>query len=375
MGGLLLGMKKSFWIAFGIIFFCCASVGVGVFLAEKSLKNPDKNLVGTSSEDDLSIIKNNIKDGGITLPVREPSPAPAAVNPETSEAETPVKNETVEEAVPEPASKTADDKLSFGILGDTQSTSFASDSGFYKAVKILKEKNPDFLAAVGDLVSDCNGKSQCQSKMDKWKNVLDALFSKTYAVMGNHDREGGEKSDKLWQNFFSFPTNGPPDFSELTYSLDMKNAHLIFLNSDKPEDHKINLQQRDGLKKDLQESSKELTFVFFHEPAYPVSSKINESLDAHKKDRDALWDILSEEKVTAVFSGHEHIASRKKIDGVYQFIFGNTDSFNHELPVSGVAEYSHKGQAFGWVEAIDKKITVKTFSVDGKELNSFDLPL
>ena len=129
------------------------------------------------------------------------------------------------------------------------------------------------------------------------------------------------------------------------------------------------------LKTDLQASSKELTFIFFHEPAYPVSSKIDESLDKNKSDRDALWKILADEKVTAVFSGHEHIASRKKIDGIYQFVFGNTDSFDHDLPAAGVAEYSYQGESFGLVEAEDKKITVKTFSVDGKELNSFDLPL
>jgi predicted phosphodiesterase len=360
-------MKKSFWIAFLIIFFSIVSAGAGIFLAEKNLKNSKKSLVDTSLTDDLNIIKDNIKDDEITLPNQEPSPAPAADNPESKKAEAEMKEE--------PAPETVTNKFSFGILGDTQRSSFAPGSSFYKASQSLKEKNPDFLVAVGDLLSSCDGTSGCQSKMNSWKNVLGSLFSKTYAVMGNHDRTGGNKADQLWQNFFNFPANGPAGFSELAYSLDVKNAHLVFLNSDKPEENKINSEQRDWLKKDLQARSKELTFVFFHEPAYPVSSKIDESLDVNKKDRDALWNLLVDENVTAVFSGHEHIASRKKINGIYQFVFGNTDSFDHDLPKAGVAEYSYRGTSFGWVEIEDKKITVNTFSVDGKLLNAFELPL
>jgi DNA repair exonuclease SbcCD nuclease subunit len=322
----------------------------------------------------LSIIKNNIKDGGIALPTsqKQPDSSPAENNSENNKMETPA---SVEEPIKESAPETAANKYSFGILGDTQRTTFAADGGFSKAVKILKEKNPEFLVAIGDLFSGCDGKSECQDKLNSWKNVVNSLFSKTYAIMGNHDRIGKDKADKVWQDFFSFPTNGPEGFSELAYSLDVKNAHLIFLNSTKPEENKINSEQQDWLKKDLQASSKDLTFVFFHEPAYPASSKIDESLDVNKKDRDALWKILSDEKVTAVFSGHEHIASRKKIDGVYQFVFGNTEASDHDLPKEGVAEYSYQGQAFGFVEVVDKKITVKTLSVDGKELNSFEIPL
>jgi len=355
-------MKKSFWIAFLVIFFCAIFIGAGIFLAEKNLQNSKKSLVDTSLTDELSIIKNNIDGNGITLPGQAPSPSPATENPENQQTA-------------EPAPAVVANKYSFGILGDTQRSSFASGSSFYKAVQILKEKNPEFIAAMGDLVSSCDGKGGCQSKMDSWKGVLGPLFSKTYAVMGNHDRTGGDKADKLWQDFFSFPTNGPSGFSELAYSLDVKNAHLVFLDSDKPEEGTINSEQLDWLKTDLQNNQKELTFIFFHEPAYPVSSKIDESLDRNKSGRDALWKILSDEKVTAVFSGHEHIASRKKINGIYQFVFGNTDSFDHELPSSGVAEYSYKGTTFGYVEVADKKITVNTMSTDGKTLNTFEIPL
>ena len=37
------------------------------------------------------------------------------------------------------------------------------------------------------------------------------VISKTYEVVGNHDRTGGNKADAVWQNEFSLPQNGPTD--------------------------------------------------------------------------------------------------------------------------------------------------------------------
>jgi hypothetical protein len=200
---------------------------------------------------------------------------------------------------------------------------------------------------------------------------LRKLASVTYLIQGNHDRTGEEKADSAWQEVFNLPTNGPAGYSELTYSFDFKNSHFVILDSEKPEERLINGEQRSWLERDLSRNKKEKTFVFFHEPAYPVSNKITESLDANPGERDALWAILNKYKATAVFVGHEHIHSRRKINNLYQFGFGNTESFNHDLPKPGVAEYSYQGQHFGLVEIKDSQITVKVYSVDGKILNSF----
>ena len=78
--------------------------------------------------------------------------------------------------------------------------------------------------------------------------------------------------------------------------------------------------------------------------------------------------------MTAVFNGHEHIVSRRKIGKVYQFVFGSTDSFNHGLPAKGIAEYANQGQGrFGLVKVNGKEITVETHGPDGALLNSFTL--
>jgi hypothetical protein len=189
--------------------------------------------------------------------------------------------------------------------------------------------------------------------------------------MGNHDN-AENKGVKAWQEAFDFPTNGPTGYSELAYSFDFKNSHFVILDSNSPEMHAIDNTQKSWLEQDLFKNKKENIFVFFHEPAYPVSSKIGESLDKQSSNRDALWQIFEKHGVTAVFSGHEHIVSRRKIGNTYQFVLGDTDSFNHDLPEAGIAEYANQGQGrFEIVNVNEKKITVETLDSENEELDSF----
>lgn len=267
----------------------------------------------------------------------------------------------------------SESSFSFAIIGDTQRfTAGNSNGNFQKAASKIKAMDPALVFAVGDLVSSCDGDSKCSAKYADWKKVVGTLLPKTYATQGNHDRTGDDKTDNIWRSSFAFPTNGPSGFSEQAYSFDYKNSHFVVLDSDKPKEHLVSGDQRAWLEKDLTANKKENTFVFFHEPAYPVSSKITESLDKEPGERDALWQILEKYNVTAVFNGHEHIVSRRKIGNLYQFVFGSTDAFNHGLPAKGVAEYSNQGQGrFGIVRVNGKEITVETRDPSNKILNSF----
>ena len=208
-------------------------------------------------------------------------------------------------------------------------------------------------------------------KFANWKKIMLPLLAKTYAAMGNHDNID-QKGEKAWQGAFNFPANGPEGYVETVYSFDFNNSHFVFLNSDHEKEHLVNGDQRAWLEQNLAANRKENIFVIFHEPAYPVSDKAGEGLDADPAERNALWDILNKHKVTAVFNGHEHIVSRRKIDDTYQFVFGSTDSFDHGLPAAGMAEYANQGQGrFGIVSVQDKEIIVKTYSADDKDLDSF----
>ncbi len=294
-------------------------------------------------------------------------PAVQKIAEEASALRSPFQNQA--QPVEEP--KTSE-ILTFAVMGDTQNFSAGNPSGYFQqVVKDISNANPDLVLVTGDLTSSCDSYTECLKKHTDWKNIDAPLLSKTYAVMGNHDNVG-DKGEKAWQDVFNFPTNGPSGYSEMTYSFDFKNSHFVVLASDKPDEHQVDKTQRDWLEQDLAQNKKENTFVFFHEPAYPVSSKIGESLDAQKSDRDALWSILEKHNVTAVFNGHEHIVSRRKVGNIYQFVFGNTDSFNHDLPKAGIAEYANQGQGrYGLVSVNGNEITVKTLDSSNKELNSF----
>ncbi|MDI6778263.1 MAG: metallophosphoesterase [Patescibacteria group bacterium] len=286
----------------------------------------------------------------------------------------PFANDKSKTAEPVPQTSSGGNNFTFAIIGDTQYFTAGNARGnFQKAVANISKFNPDLVVQTGDLIRGCEGKNEDARDYANWKNTLGALVSKTYAVQGNHDRVDNEdKCDQIWQNTFNFPSNGPSGFSELTYSLDVKNSHFVFLDSNKPDAHEINSTQRDWLEQDLAANKKENTFIVFHEPAYPVSDKATESLDVHPSERNGLWRILEKYNVTAVFNGHEHIVSHRKIGTVHQFVFGSTDSFNHGLPSAGVAEYSNQGQGrFGIARVNGKEITVETHGPDGSLLNTF----
>jgi Icc protein len=361
-------MKKIFLISF-ISFFLIS--GFLIFQKAHELKVlPSQAEVGNSVDQKVLNSFKGVIDMALEQPVVQ------KIAEEVSTPKSPFQNQ----AQTDEESKNGD-ILTFAVMGDTQSFKAENQNGnFQQVVKDIAADNPDLVIATGDLTSSCDTYSDCVTKHNNWKKVDAPLISKTYAAMGNHDNVGN-KGVKAWQDVFDFPKNGPGDFSELTYSFDVKNSHFVFLASDDPDQHQVNKAQRDWLEQDLASNKKENTFVVFHEPAFPVSSKIGEGLDAQKSDRNALWSIFDKYNVTAVFNGHEHIVSRRKIDStvfpgakntIYQFVFGSTDSFNHDLPQSGVAEFANQGQGrFGLVSVDGKKITVKTMTADNKELDSF----
>jgi len=280
------------------------------------------------------------------------------------------------------------DHFSFAVLGDTQNFELPDSSGgFVKAVGQIEKMKPDFVMTVGDLVDSCSSPADCAS-YKAWKNIAKPILPITYEVVGNHDRivsndneTEKESADKEWQNYFNLPTKGPTGFEKFTYSFDAGNSHFVVLDSERPKEHEIGQDQLDWLEQDLSANTKENTFVFYHEPAFPMSYKVGQSLDYHPKERDAFWTIIDKYNVTAVFNGHEHIYSRQQIDQdefpaeqneIYQFIIGNTDAYEkQDVNISSKVDYYHKGHDFCLVDINGKQITVKLFSVDGDLVDSF----
>jgi hypothetical protein len=372
-------MKKYFIIIF-ISIFLGALAALGYFLVKTGALNTFNHSFKSSETQSQPVSQTKSFQGALANTLRE-------IQEKAADAQ-----EAIAEAVPNPfadrstltENKTApaESSFSFAILGDTQYFSLNKPNGnFQQAMASVRRLNPDKIFAVGDLVGNCRAYDECSKDYTNWKNIVGNFMSKTYATQGNHDRTGGNKTDNIWRTSFNFPTNGPSGFSEQAYSFDYDNSHFVILDSDKPKEHLINGDQRAWLEKDLAANNKENAFVFFHEPSFPVSSKVGESLDKNAGERNALWQIFDKYNVTGVFNGHEHIVSRRKIDSkvfpqaknsIYQFVFGDTDSFDHDLPDPGIAEYSNKGQGgFGFVKVNGKEITVEVHGPDGSLLDTF----
>ena len=347
------GFLKKLLITIAFFALTGGSFGIGILVAQLKL-NAQKNAQGVPvlSQKEKTAKEIEAIPENVVIPQEE-----VTVDPPKEIVTEPEKKEEI--------------KFSFAVIGDTQNDPNNSSGNLAQASRSLAKQDVKFILATGDIVSSCDGGSKCDGKLAKWKSFFK---QKTYPVQGNHDRVGEEKADKAWQNFFDLPRNGPAGFSELVYSFDYANSHFVALASDNPKENLINSTQRKWLESDLARNKQKNIFVFFHEPAYPTNSKIGESLDENPSERNALWVILKKYKVTAVFSGHEHIQSRRKVDGVYQFGFGNTDAFNHLAPKPGTTEYSFVGSGYGLVSVVDAQVTVKTLSVNGALLNSFVIP-
>lgn len=271
-------------------------------------------------------------------------------------------------------------RFSFAIIGDTRE--FANDKAKYlsPAVRNIAETNVDLVFAMGDLVSSCDGGKKCEDSFNLWKEYMQPLLPITYGVQGNHDRSGGDKADSVWRNEFDFPGSSPDTYDELAYSFNFGNSHFVVLDTEKPKEHAISDAQLDWLDYDLGASGKINNFIFFHEPAFPVSSKIGNALDANISNRNRFWSILDSHGVTAVFSGHEHIFSRRLIDenvfpgaknSIYQFVAGNTDAPLEEVESNNAAEYVYSGHHYVIVDVDGDNVVVNLYAADGKFIDSF----
>lgn len=214
-----------------------------------------------------------------------------------------------------------------------------------------------------------------------WKNALNGnvnnnMFTKTFAVRGNHD----SSNVAGWQSYFNFSGTatavGAKNFTaqstDLTYSFDYNNSH--FVGIDVPGDSTIlnnNPTVLAWLNTDLTNAeNRGLThsFIFMHGPIYPVgehccsvySPNITAVLNGHRS-------------VSAVFNGHEHLFAYDHMTATRmsnithpfeQFIIGNAgaDSSNNCTSHPSRWDYCAPGYNFGLVSINGKSFTVKYYA-------------
>ena len=206
-----------------------------------------------------------------------------------------------------------------------------------------------FHVSAGDIDEDV---SENRAKIDTYFGTS-AVW---YPIIGNHEAETGIDMEWL-RNEYDNGNNvrtplknytnqdGPTGTVRTNYSWDYGNAHFIALNqywdggtnegtgqsisgSDTAVDGDIVPALYDWLAEDLESCSKPFIFVFGHEPAFPYNRHVGDSLDANETSRNAFWNLLEIDGVTAYICGHTHYYSSHQgdvnhIGKVWQLDAGN----------------------------------------------------
>lgn len=215
------------------------------------------------------------------------------------------------EAQPEPGARV------FCVFGDTQPDHDPTHLNFTsRLASAMAAERPAVVLGCGDYVDGAPNYAAATQQFEDFFRAFrplqkygPVLFA---AAVGNHDVSGGRGN--LFTQIF-----GPR-----YYSFEIGRAHFVILDAEQPgQEEMITGKQWEWLCQDLWAArSAPLIFVVVHEPLFPVSVHRGSALDRYPKYRDRLHLLLAQMKVSAVFSGHEHLYRHQKRDGVNYFITG-----------------------------------------------------
>jgi hypothetical protein len=194
--------------------------------------------------------------------------------------------------------------------------------------------NTDLWIWLGDNAYDDGTDQEYQ---DKVFNVYDSIlpFMPVFSTPGNHDYNSVNRLDPPDQHvgpYFDIiaspilgQAGGVPSNTELYYSFDYRNIHIISLNSEiQAWTSNSSSAMYTWLQQDLQANTKEWVIVYFHQPPYTKGSH----------DSDDFWEIfmismrqnalpiLEDHGVDLVLCGHSHVYERSMlIKDHYSFSF------------------------------------------------------
>ena len=205
------------------------------------------------------------------------------------------------------------DKFSFVVLGDNRS----GDDVYRKVVSLAMDRKPDFIVNTGDMISTPGDKQEWARFWELSRPIIVPYF----LTVGNHDIHSKVPfSERTYKDQVDLPGN------ELYYSFKAGNSLFIVLDTYlDDQEKKVTGEQLKWLERALSPADRRHTFVFVHAPLYPDKNRgkhHGNSLDRYPGERDALQALFVKYKVTAVFTGHEHLYLRKTVDAVPHIITG-----------------------------------------------------
>ncbi|MFC5625936.1 purple acid phosphatase family protein [Algoriphagus winogradskyi] len=165
-----------------------------------------------------------------------------------------------------------------------------------------------FMVHAGDLINS----TQSDSEWGEWNyagGFINAMIP-SVSTPGNHEYDSEEDGtlvlDYHWQKQFTFPRNGPNEFSETVYYIDYSDLRLISLNSQEIVQNEKSMEtQKVWLEKVLAENTQKWTIITFHHPIYSSGTGRD-----NKEFREAFKPIFDKYKVDLVLQGHDHSYGR-----------------------------------------------------------------
>jgi predicted phosphodiesterase len=201
--------------------------------------------------------------------------------------------------------------FSFVVFGDSRSNANAHA----RVVERVRQEVPDFMLGTGDIVNE--GASEADwAKLFEIEGPLlrDGVL---FPSLGNHDRQGRGKTASNYRKYFALPENSPDP--ERYYAFTYSSARFLVLDSNA---YSFALtDQTAWIEQQLQAArlNREIEHIFvtMHHPPFSVSLHGGQS-----QLREAWTPLFEKYQVSAVFSGHDHVYSRAKKNGVNYFVSG-----------------------------------------------------
>lgn len=250
------------------------------------------------------------------IPTESPTPEPTVTVTATA---TPTPTPT-----PEPENETT-----IAYLGDSRPSKFGN-VGITELTKDLNQVIPqsptgriDAIMMIGDM--DHVSQTVQAYQASNVHNVP------VYFVVGNHEIDNGDmnylKGLTLPSNFNI--TRGPTGTEKTTYSIDIRKIHVTNINeywNEAGNDAWFKYGSREGgfigpklmtwIDTDLSNTTK-WKVVLGHEPLYPKTRHVGDSLDKDTVNRNALQNLFISKNVSVFVGAHTHYTTINKYGSVY----------------------------------------------------------
>ncbi|MGB5556218.1 MAG: metallophosphoesterase [Flavobacteriaceae bacterium] len=216
----------------------------------------------------------------------------------------------------------------FLVFGDSKGSDRLPD-----VLKIADLQNPQFCLTTADLVNRGAGE---EGEILYKELDIDAgwFFRKypTWPTLGNHE-VSGPKENSGEENYASGVQNFGDFFGlkDPLYSFTYGNAKFIALDWIKASESQ---ERMDWLENELKEADGKLIFVFKHRPYYTVGNKSYNDVEGKST---VVTKLFEKYKVTAVFSGHDHLYYRTVRDGVNYIVSAGAGANIYQLKRAGDA--------------------------------------